>query len=215
MPCRIRRRVLVVFAVFCLGWPAPADAGIAHLILQSEPGDFVGQGKSFDVTYTTPASSISAQIRRRLPDGSPAELLWVLNDGVGSGFNSFALVFFGSDGLGIPIQPGDYPSARRADFAPAGFAGLDISFQNRGSNEVFGKFTINEVTFSADRQEILTFDATFEQHSESPTAPALTGRFQFNAVIPEPSSIFLSTLAAMALAGAGWRRRIRVAFEKG
>src|SRR5262249_60471954 len=92
----------------------------------------------------------------------------------------------GPDAMGIPSQPGDYRNARRAGFAPPGFAGLDVSFQNRGSNQVFGSFTITDVTFSPDRSQILTFDATFEQHSESPNAPALFGRFQFNEPVAPP-----------------------------
>jgi hypothetical protein len=168
---------------------------------------------NWDITYTSPDPSlISPQIRRRLPGGSPAELLWVLSGGTGNGSNTFALVFFGTDALGIPIQPGTYPEARRADFAPPGFAGLDVSFQNRGSNEVFGSFTITDVTFSPDLQQILTFDATFEQHSESPDAPALFGRFQFNEpspAVPEPSSLVLFGFGSLVLAGIGRHARRR------
>jgi hypothetical protein len=199
------------------GAATQADAGpIAHLVLDSQPGDFIGQGMHFDITYTSPdPSSISPQIRRRLPDGSPAELLWVLSGGIGNGPNTFALVFFGTDALGIPIQPGAYPEARRADFAPPGFAGLDVSFQNRGSNQVFGSFTINDVTFSPDLQEILTFDATFEQHSESPTAPALFGQFTYAASgvlpVPEPMSLALFGLGAVGMAGWRWSRRNQTA----
>src|SRR5207249_2563476 len=113
-----------------------ARADVAHLTLQSQPGDYIGQGMNFDITYDTAHSdTISAQIRRALPNGSPAELLWVLIGSPSNPMNEFASVFFGTDALGIPIQPGTYPNARRADFAPPGFAGLDVSFQNRGSNE--------------------------------------------------------------------------------
>jgi hypothetical protein len=211
MRCQIR---LVVFflAVWALVTAQPARADVAHLTLQSQPGDFIGQGMNFDITYDTSlGATISAQIRRRLPDGSPAELLWVLNGGTGDGPNTFALVFFGTDALGIPIQPGTYPNARRADFAPPGFAGLDVSFQNRGSNQVFGSFIITDVTFSPDRNQILTFDATFEQHSESPNAPALFGHFQFNepvtpppGPVPEPATFALFGLGTLGLLGWGW-----------
>jgi hypothetical protein len=46
----------------------------------------------------------SAQVRRTLPAG-PAELLFVLGHVVPSP-NTFALAFFGTDMLGIPIQNG-------------------------------------------------------------------------------------------------------------
>ena len=188
-----------------------ARAAAVHLTLESQPGEFIGQGMNFDITYdTVQGDTISAQIRRRLADGSPAELLWVLFGRPSNPVNEFALLFFGTDALGIPIQPGTYPDALRADFAPPGFAGLDVSFQNRGSNQVFGSFTISDVTFSPDLQQILTFDATFEQHSESPSAPALFGRFQFNepvAAVPETSSLVLFDLGVLVLVGIGGRAR--------
>jgi hypothetical protein len=172
-----------------------ARADFARLTLDSEPRDYIGQGKSFDITYdSNRGDNTSAQIRRRLFGTSPTVLLWVL-DRSSTPENDFATVSFGTDALGIPIRSGIYPQARRAGFAPLGFAGLDITFQNRGLNNAFGSFTINEVTFTPDLSRILTFDAEFVQR-QSPSAPALRGRFQFNTqttnpptVVPEPSSI--------------------------
>jgi hypothetical protein len=86
-----------------------ARADFAHLTLHSENGDFIGQGMNFDLTYVSPSSTVSADIRRTLPDGSPAELLWVLDQH--SATNTFATLFFGTDALGIPIQPGSYGDA--------------------------------------------------------------------------------------------------------
>ena len=100
---------------------APATvlaAPIAHLTLQSQPGDFIGQGGTFDFLYQSPSDLITAQIRRSLPDGSPTELLFVL-DSPAPG-NQFSLLFFGTDQLGVPIQAGAYPDAERADFATPG-----------------------------------------------------------------------------------------------
>jgi hypothetical protein len=207
---------LLVLTALCLDTPGAARADFAHLTLQSQPGDFIGQGMNWDVTYTSPdPSSISAQIRRSLPDGSPAELLWVLNGGIGGGSNTFSTVSFGTDQLGIPIQPGFYPMAERADFASPGHPGLDVTFQNRGSNMVFGNFTITDVTFfrdSSNNLEIGTFSASFEQHSESPNAPALFGTFDYRnaaAPAPEPSTFTLLGLGGLGLLGYGLRRRKR------
>ena len=190
-----------------------ARAAFVRLTLDSEPGDYIGLGKKFDITYdTNRGDSISAQIRSRLSDGSPAELNWNL-DRLSTPENELAYVDFGTNALGIPIGPGVYPEARRAAFAPPGFAGLDVGFQNRGSNEVFGSFTINEVTFTPDLLQILTFDAEFLQRSGSPTAPALRGRFQFNAqttdppAVPEPSSILAMVSSGCVLIYSRIRRR--------
>jgi hypothetical protein len=192
-----------------------ARAGFVRLTLESEPGDFIGQGNRFDLTYdTSRGDRITARIPTRLSDNSPAQLYW---DFAGSPLTSgeeYGSVSFGTYELGIPIRPGVYPEARRADFAPPGFAGLDLGFQSRGSNEVFGSFTINEVTFTPDLLEVLTFDAEFLQRSESPFAPALRGRFQFNAqttdpstAVPEPSSILAMVSSGCVLIYGRIRRR--------
>jgi len=205
---------LVVFTGLIVPFTATeARADFARLTLESEPRDYIGQGKSFDITYdSNRGDNTSAQIRRRLFGTSPTVLLWVL-DRSSTPENDFATVSFGTDALGIPMGPGVYPEARRADFAPLGFAGLDVTFQNRGSNNVFGSFTINEVTFTPDLSRILTFDAEFLQRSESPTAPALRGRFQFNAqttdppAVPEPSSILAMVSSGCVLIYGRIRRR--------
>src|SRR5262249_29474029 len=154
-----------------LGLLAPAArADFARLTLQSQPGDFIGQGGTFDLTY--PAAEISAQIRRTVAGGQPGELLFGVGH-VHPSPNTFSTLFFGTDQLGIPFQAGTYGlpgnSAQRADFAQPGHAGLDVSFQNRGSNTLTGNFTVNSVSFFRDVNDVLqigSLDVNFEQHSE-------------------------------------------------
>ncbi len=196
------RLLLVLMAVGVTGSSVQAIP-VARLTLHSEPGDFIGQGGEFDLLYNVPSDNVSAQIRRSLPDGSPGELLFVL-DSPAPG-NQSALLFFGTDQLGIPIQPGEYLDAQRADFADPGHPGLDVSFQNRGSNTLTGSFTVLDVRFTTDLSgglQIASFDATFEQHSEG-ADPALFGRLRFNASglsVPEPATPMLCLMGAMAVA---------------
>lgn len=194
-----------------------ARADIAHLTLQSQPGDFIGQGHDFDLTYTTPGTqTVIAEIRRSLPGGAPAELLFTLDQNV-RGANTFAQLFFGTDQLGIPFQAGVYglpgDTAQRADFAQPGHAGLDVTFQNRGSNTLTGNFTVNSVSFFTDAGNVLrigSLDVTFEQHYAGGT-PALFGHFVFqsSAAVPEPTSFALLGLGLMGTLAI--RRKTRAA----
>src|SRR5262249_42751174 len=105
-----RRFLALTMSVFACISAASASvrAGSAHLFRQSQPGDFIGQGQDWDITYSS--NTVSAQIRKSLSDGSPGELLFVLDNGTSTPptNNTFALLFFGTDQLGIPIQPGTY-----------------------------------------------------------------------------------------------------------
>ena len=182
-----------------------ANAQSAHLTMHSEAGDYIGQGHDYDITYT-PGNSyyFSPQVRRSLGSGEPAELLFVLGSGPST---PFALLFFGTDRLGIPMQPGTYLSAERADFASLSHPGLDVSFDSRGSNTLTGSFTVTNFSYSPTLG-IQSFAASFEQHSEG-ARPALFGTFTYQAIataVPEPET-FAMLLGGLGLIGAAVRRR--------
>jgi hypothetical protein len=187
---------------------------IARLTLQSEPGDWVGQGQSFDISYSPAMPGFfSAEVRRSVgPTNAPAELLFLLGNVTSGPDNTFAILFFGTDALGIPMQPGSYSDAQRADFASPGHPGLDVSFQNRGCNSVGGSFTVHEASFSsaaeaATGSPIESFSASFEQHCEG-LAPALRGTFMYHAFgVPEPAASLLLALGAPWLARRSRPRR--------
>jgi hypothetical protein len=189
---------VVAFGISIAATASGVDAApIARLQLQSQPGEYIGQGGTFDITYQNPPDTISPSIRSRLPNDQPTHLRWIL-DSPGSG-NQFSIVQFSTDELGLPIQAGTYLNAQRASFANPGHPGLDITFQNRGSNTLTGSFTIEYVTFDATLSTIESFKATFEQHSEG-LPPALFGTFTY--AVPEPAAVTLimsSVLAAVVI----------------
>src|SRR5262245_5125240 len=102
---------LSVVAVIALGVHG-AHAHTAHLVMQSQPGDYIGGGKNYDLTYTSANSLIFAQVRRTLPSGEPAEIDFILT---GIGAMPSTLLLIGTDQLGIPMQLGSYTNAQRAD----------------------------------------------------------------------------------------------------
>jgi hypothetical protein len=178
----------VILSGITLAASNSSKAQVAHLTLQSQPGDFIGQGGNFDITYT-PANSLFFFVSLGSFIGSPpmpAEVHFVLGDPTAA-FNTFTTLDFGTNQLGIPLQPGFYPNAEREAFASPGHPGLDVTFQNRGSNTLTGNFTIIDITFGPNNV-LETFAVSFEQHSEGAT-PALFGTFTYDAnAIPEPST---------------------------
>lgn len=181
-----------------------AHAQWARFTFTSDPGDWVGGGQSLDILYT-PENTVffSAQAMK-----------W--GDGPGPNFVRFSMMRepvstyflsadFGTNMLGIPMQPGVYENAQRASFADPGHPGLDVSFEHRGSNTVMGRFVVQEAVFTqigATDWRVDRFRVDFEQHSEGGT-PAMHGTLIYSAV-PEPASI-----AALALGAAVLLRRRR------
>ena len=161
---------------------------IATLMLQSQPGDFIGQGGTFDEVYPQPGDfySIVPQVGATV-DGLPAYLLFLLGGDQGP-TDFFATVTVGTNHLGVPLVPGTYLDAQRAAFATAGHPGLDISFAHRGCNTLTGNFTITDASYTGG-QTVNSFAFSFEQHCEG-AVPALFGTFIYNAnatEVPEPA----------------------------
>ncbi|HEX5733951.1 MAG TPA: hypothetical protein VF131_14045 [Blastocatellia bacterium] len=137
-------------------------------------------GSEFDRTFTQQDGQFFA-VTSFSPDDVPNFFIITF-----SGTENWNL-FFSTAQLGIPMQPGSYPKALRASFAPPGHPGLDISGNGSGCNELMGKFTVFEtvVDHTFTPAQVVSFSGKFKQFCEN-RPPALTGSIFFNSS-EEPS----------------------------
>jgi hypothetical protein len=187
----------------------------ANLVLNSQPGSFIGGGQDWNITYTPqsvgPNGFFDAQITQTLATGQPDFISFTMGSDLVNPI-TFATLDFSTVQLGIPLQPGTYDNAERATFADPVHPGLDVTFQNRGSNTLTGSFTINELSFFKDMNNVLqigSFSVSYQQSSDNNTSN-ISGTFTFDAgvaSVPEPSSLVMLGLGATAVtAGWGWSR---------
>jgi uncharacterized delta-60 repeat protein len=146
--------------------------GTTSLYLNSQPGDYIGQGQTNTWTPATGAFTVNRNFDNGVSfsyqDTNP-NVWWYVDFAAP---NNATLV------------PGLYGNAARFPFQLTSQPGLDIAGEGRGSNTLTGKFTVLQANYSPTGQ-VLNFDATFEQHSEGAT-PALFGEIKYNAAATLP-----------------------------
>ena len=143
----------------------------SFLYLQSETGDWIGQGQ--ERLFTTADGTIGGALRGSRFGGA-----------VYTAGSAWSVAMYAPDGQ--PLLVGSYTDAARAGFQPAGKPGLEITGEGRGCNTLGGRFDVTELAFSS-LGEITLFDATFEQHCEG-LAPALYGRIRIESPAPAPGA---------------------------
>lgn len=152
----------------------PSSPPTTFLTIQSDPGDFVGQGGS--ATYTLPGALFSQSLT------SGPRVIFVVTSPAGMASPAGArwqVVL--EAGSGTQLTPGVYDPAPHAPGQPPGSAGLAVEGQfsggsGRGCGSSSGKFTVHEAVYD-NTGAILRFHATFEQHCLS-AVPALRGEIR-------------------------------------
>jgi hypothetical protein len=138
--------------------------------MDSEPGNYIGQGQEWYYTPDT-ADFFASQIGNGSFNGVYIYLLNI--DPSGSWFLNFTAP------AGTELTVGEYPGATRYPFNDPDEPGLSISGMGRGCNTLTGNFYVHEITFGPGNT-VEAFGATFEQHCEG-GHPALFGEIRFNA----------------------------------
>lgn len=145
--------------------------GVTSLAMQSDPGDWVGGGGTYNFTPATGLFSAGHT-------ANDNDLIFSYHD---ASYSQWWYLEFAAP-LGAPLLVGTYLNAGRAAFRPDTQPGLDVYGDGRGSNTLTGSFVVTQAVYDANGN-VINFDATFEQHSEGAT-PALRGEIKYNAIPP-------------------------------
>jgi hypothetical protein len=150
--------------------PAPGatpDTG-NFIYLESEPGDWVGQGGTY---LYTPADAVITidDFGSRLNADVNGDESW---NGQFQGMNTL-----------MRIEAGYYGDLQRYPFHNPVKGGLSWSGEGRGCNTLTGWYVVDSVTYNGDSLEGI--DLRFEQHCEG-GGPALNGRIRWD--VNEPTT---------------------------
>jgi hypothetical protein len=156
----------------------PLPAGTNALVFFSQPGDYIGQGRSREISSRQANVTISA-----LPNGQRGvSLTFVLPSG-----DRWTADFAPPPGAGAPLALGAYENAVRFPFDNGLSPGINLSGEGRGCNTITGRFDVLDLALAADGS-VQRFAADFVQHCEG-FGPALFGQVRFNSQAPiDPAS---------------------------
>ncbi len=139
--------------------PEPPLPGFVHL--QSDAGDYIGAGGTYDytqanavITVTAGAGHFGMSIR--------GDEWWFADFQIPSGINH--------------LQPGNYTDLQRYPFHDPAKGGLSWYGEGRGCNTLSGSFSVDSVRYAQDT--LLAIDLRFEQHCEGGSA-ALHGTIRW------------------------------------
>jgi hypothetical protein len=145
--------------------PARVSDGVWSLHMDSEPGDYIGQGQTYD--FSSPGDRISA-------GGAPDHLDFAVHAS-GSG-SEYAAGFFAPPGQ--TLQAGTTYTDNADTSATPSDAGMAMSAESRGCNTGLGSFTVDEIAFAPDRTlRAAAVRWTFRCHRD---APAVRGSWSFH-----------------------------------
>ena len=130
------------------GPPAPN-----HVRLQSDAGDYIGGGQTYDYTQANAIIQVTASAGH-LGIGIRGDQSW---------FGDFQ-----SPSALTQLQPGNYTDLQRYPFHDPAKGGLDWFGEGRGCNTLSGWFTVDSVTYAGS--DLTAIDVRFEQHCEGGTA---------------------------------------------
>ena len=175
----MKNKILVFVTIFALILPVigvkAVDQKSFKIVTQSESGDYIGQGKSWDFSSVN-----NSKMTVRLATSSAA-IFQV------SSFEISYMNFEFASEEGKSIAPGLYVPAKRAAFRDS-YNGIDIGGDGRGCNRILGAFYVHEYIASngvLDRAAIDFVQICEPKSSDiNEQSPKLVGSLRYNSSIP-------------------------------
>jgi Calx-beta domain len=162
-------RLLWIVSFVCLiTYAASASTATTYLYLNSQPGDYIGQGitqkfTSADGTFTVSNGTNTLTVSFNSSDNSQ---WWILD--------------FGSP-QSMKFARGQYVGAQRTPFRSPTRPGIDVFGDGRGCNTDAGQFLVSDFALALDGT-VARLAIDFEQHCEG-ALPALYGSVRFNSSV--------------------------------
>ena len=169
MPSRILHLSCIALLGYVLCAPAFAATPVTVLVLNSQPGDYIGQGQSLSFTPADGTFAVSSS-------GSTVTLSFHNSDYSQSWYLDFGTPVSGK------FAKGEYVGATRTAFRSPTRPGVDVFGDGRGCNTDSGQFLVSDFILAPDGT-VSRVAVDFEQHCESPSAPALYGSIRYNSSI--------------------------------
>ena len=142
--------------------PGATPATGNYVYLESQSGDYIGEGRKYLYTQANAIVSLVTQ-GARLSVGVSGDQSW---SGNFQAMNSLSR-----------LEVGYYGDLRRYPFHNPVKGGLDWSGDGRGCNTLTGWFVVDSATFSGST--LIAVDLRFEQHCDG-NAPALRGKIHWD-----------------------------------
>lgn len=139
------------------------------LIMNSQPGDWVGGGQHYSFTL----ADGTFVVQKTYNNGIQASFTT-------PGFGEWWYLYFGPPSA-LQFLKGQYVAAQRFAFHSPTRPGIDVSGDGRGCNTDAGQFLLSELVFNPDGS-VARFAIDFEQHCEG-APPALFGSLRYNSAV--------------------------------
>lgn len=175
----MKTKLITATLAFWVMLAAPAFAAQTVLYFNSQPGDYIGQGK--EVILTTDEIDFFPS---RSYDGRSVRF-WMHNISRNSWPNYIWWNLTLSAPYGTELVEGTYNDATRYPFQDPGVPGLSFYGDGRGCNQLTGFFDVLEAVYDPDTGAIVSFAVDFVQNCEG-WMPPLYGSIRYNSDVPLP-----------------------------